>query len=80
MGILCAGLGLESAGLAGIVLGAVVIGNKGGGCVQRLLGKTQGVGTHVGDKTNTALTADLNALIKLLGDGHGASGGHAEAA
>ena len=38
----------------------------------------QGVGTHISDKAHGALALNVNALVKLLGDGHGAPGGHGE--
>ena len=46
----------------------------------RLHGDAQRVGTHVGDKAHRSLAGDVHALIQLLGDGHGAAGGHIQLA
>ena len=70
----------EMAGLAGIVGRAVAIGDKITRCGQRLLGQAQGVGTHIGDETDGALAADVDALIELLRNGHRAARRHIELA
>ena len=80
MGVLGPCLGFEAAGLAGDVLAAIALGDKGSCRGQGLVGKAQGVGSHVGNQTDAAPAADLHALIELLGDGHGAPGRHAQAA
>ena len=78
VGVLSAGLGLEGAGGLRIELGAVVVDDIGLGRLQRIVREPQGVGTHIGDKTNGALTGDVDALVELLGDGHGAAGSHVQ--
>ena len=80
MGILGAALGLEVPGGGGVVLRAIPVVDKilGGG--QGLLRQTEGVGTHIGDQTHCALAGDVDALVQLLGDGHGAGGGHVQLA
>ena len=78
VGVLSAGLGLKGAGGLRIELGAVVVDDIGLGGLQRVVREPQGVGTHIGDETDRALTGDVDALIELLGDGHGAAGGHVQ--
>ena len=80
MGVLGAGLGLELAGLAGVIVLAVAALDKAPGGGGGLVGQAQGVGTHIGDQTHGALPGDVNALVELLGDGHGAAGGHVQLA
>ena len=70
----------EMAGLAGIVGRAVAIGDKITRSGQRLLGQSQGVGTHIGDEADGALAADVDALIELLRNGHRAARRHIELA
>ena len=78
--VLRAALGFEAAGLSRAVICAIAGGNKTARGSQRLVGKAQGVGAHVGYKAHAALPGYLHALIKLLGNGHGAARCHAEAA
>ena len=80
MRVLRAGLGLEVPGRAGVILRAVVPDDEVLRSCKRFLGETEGVGTHIGDKADAAVPAYLNALIELLGDGHGAARGHAQPA
>ena len=78
MGVLGAGLGLVAVGLGVIV--TVAAGDEGLGRGQGLLADPQGVGTHIGDEAHGALALDVHALVQLLGDGHGAAGGHVQLA
>ena len=81
MGVLGAGLGLIVVGsLGGIVLLTVAAHDKllSGG--NGLFADAERVGTHIGDQTHGALAFNIHALVKLLGNGHGAAGGHAELA
>ena len=78
--ILRAGLGLEMAGCCRAVALSVARCDIRARRAERLVRKTQRVGTHVGDETHAALSAYLHALIELLRDGHGAARRHAEAA
>ena len=80
VGVLRARLGLEAARLAGIIALAIAGDDIVARGVQRLLAQTQGVGTHIGDETHAAVTGYFDALIELLGDGHGALGRHVQAA
>ena len=76
VGVLGIGLGLIAVGFGvGVPVAAQ---DKALGLRQGLLGKAQGVGTHIGDKAHGALPGDVHALIELLGDGHGPPGGHAQ--
>ncbi len=78
MGVLGAALGLEPPGLFRVILLAVAALDKGSCRRQRLLRQPQGIGTHIGDKAHRAHALDVNALIELLGDGHGALGDHVQ--
>ena len=78
VGVLSAGLGLEGAGGLRIKFRAIVVDDIGLGSLQRIVREPQGVGTHIGDKTDCALTGDVDALVELLGDGHGAAGSHVQ--
>ena len=78
MGVLRVGLGLVVPGLGGIVVLAVPAKNKVLGGGQRLLADTQGVGSHIGNQTHRSLARNIHTFIELLGDGHGAPGGHAQ--
>ena len=79
MGILRFLAGLEIPGLGGIILAAVIAddvilcGGDGFG------GNSEGVGTHIGDETDAALSRYVDAFIQLLGDGHGPPRGHIQA-
>ena len=57
-------------------LRAVFLPNQLAHFGQRFIGNAGGVGTHVGDQTNRALVAEIDAFIQPLGDHHGAL--HAE--
>ena len=72
-----AGLGLVLTRPLGVFL-AVNGLNDLLGIAQRLLGKVHRVGAHVGDKALALATAEIHALVELLGDLHGAAGGEAE--
>ena len=76
MGVLGPGLGLILAEGVGPVGGAVAAVDERTGGYLGLMGDAQRIGTHIGNKTHGALAAELHALIQLLGDGHGAAGGH----
>ena len=80
VGVLGVALGLVVAGLGRIVLPAVAVLDKALGRGNGLLGQAEGVGTHIGDQTHRSLSSDVHALIELLGDGHGAGGGHIQLA
>ena len=80
VGILSVALGLVVPGLGRVVLPAVAVLNKTLGRGDGLLRQAEGVGTHIGDQTHCALAGDVHALIELLGDGHGAGGGHVQLA
>ena len=74
MTVLCARAGFEKAGLCGQIFIAVGIADIGLRVGDRVVGDTQGVGTHVGDQTDRADALELNALVQLLRDLHGAAG------
>ena len=78
VGVLRPGLGLILPGGGGTVACAVAPGDEAAGRRLRLVGDPQGVGTHIGDQTHGTLAGDVHALIQLLGDGHGAPGGHVQ--
>ena len=80
MRVLRAGLGLICARLAGVVLRAVVLDNKGLCSGERLVGQALRIGTHIGDETDRAAVSDVHALIELLRNRHGAPRRHAQAA
>ena len=76
VGILSAGFGLEYVVGAIVIVLSVTVCDKVCRRIHRLIGKAQGVGTHIGDQTQSALTGHVNTFIQLLGDGHGALGSH----
>ena len=78
VGVLGVALGLVVPGLGGIILFSVAALNKALGGGDGLLGQPQGVGTHVGNEAHGALAGDVHALVQLLGNGHGAGGGHVQ--
>ncbi len=80
MRILRAGLGFKMPRLIRAVILAVFSLYKAACCSESLVGKTQRVGSHVGDKADAALVRNFHALIELLGDCHCALRRHAEAA
>ena len=71
VGVLSARLGLEYVVLAVIILASVAAADKSGGGVHSLVGKPQGVGTHIGNQTGGAFPCHVHAFIQLLGDHHG---------
>ena len=76
VGILRPTLGLILTGLGGIVALAVALHDKVL-CRRLRLGRdAERVGTHVGNQTHRAHACNVHAFIELLGDGHGAAGGH----
>ena len=77
--VLCAGLGLIRARLAGVVLRAVMLDDEGLRGGERLIGQALRIGTHIGDETDRAAVGDVHALIELLRDRHGAPRRHAQA-
>ena len=80
VGVLRPGLRLVGAGGRGVIALSVA-GADHGLCLRlRLGGDTQRVGTHIGDETHRTLAGDVHALIELLGNGHGAAGGHIQLA
>ena len=79
MGVLGTGLGLIVVGsLGGIVLLTVAAHDKFLSGGNGLFADAERVGTHVGDQAHGALPLNVHALIELLGDGHGAAGGHGQ--
>ena len=78
VGILGTGLGLEYMELTIIIVFTVAVTDEVGSCCHSLIGKTQRVGTHIGDQTQSALACHIHAFIKLLGNGHGTLGGEAQ--
>ena len=80
VGILCPRLRLVLAGCIRIVRVTVARADQLLRLRLRLVGNTQGVGTHIGDQTHGALAGNVHALIELLGDGHGAAGCHVQLA
>ena len=78
--VLRARLGLVNARLAGIVVLAVAAADKAGGGGGRLVGESQRVGTHIGDQTGKTVLTQLDALIQLLRDAHGAARRHVQLA
>ena len=73
-------LGLEHARLAGVVLVPIAAADKAGGGSGGLVGQAQRVGTHISDQTGQSELAQLDALVQLLRDAHGAARGHVELA
>ena len=77
--VLCAGLGLIRARLAGVVLRAVMLDDEGLRGGERLIGQALRIGTHIGDEADRAAVGNVHALIELLRDRHGAPRRHAQA-
>ena len=76
VGILGTGLGLEHMELA-IVIGRSITGlDKVGSRCHCFITQTQGVGTHIGDQTESSLTGHIYTFIQLLGNSHSLLGGH----
>ena len=63
---------INAAGRGQIVLGIVGFNIIFGGLL-RLFGDAQRVGSHVGDQTDRAVALELDALVQLLRDLHGAT-------
>ena len=80
MRVLSAGFCLIHTEGAVIILLAVMLDNVILCGHERLVGQAQRVGSHIGYKADGAEALNVDALIKLLGDGHGAAGRHAEPA
>ena len=78
--VLRVSLGLEHARPAGIIFRAVAAADKARRRGGRLVREAQRVGTHVGDQTGQAVFAQLDALVQLLRNAHGAARGHVELA
>ena len=78
--VLRARLGLVNARLAGIVVLAVAALDEACRSSGRLVSQTERVGTHIGDQTGKAVLAQLDALIQLLRDAHGAARRHVQLA
>ena len=80
MGILCTGLGLILPGDGGHIALAIAATDEIARIVLCLIADAQRIGTHIGDKTDGALTGNIHTFIQLLGDGHGAARGHIQLA
>ena len=80
MRVLRARFGLVGARLAGIVVLAVAALDEACRSSGRLVSQTERVGTHIGDQTGKAVLAQLDALIQLLRDAHGAARRHVQLA
>ena len=80
VGILRPGLGLENVVLSIIIGITVAVFDKPCGSIHGLVGKAQGVGTHVGDEPCGPLACHVHAFVQLLGDHHGLLGGKAQLA
>ena len=79
MGILCILIGAVEIRLCRYEIVSVFPADEIPDCIERYPGKTGGIGTHIGDKTDRA-GADANTFIKLLGNHHGLAGGEAQLA
>ena len=80
MCVLRVALGLEHTRLARIIFLAVAAADETGGSGGSLVGQTERVGTHIGDKTGQAVLAQLDAFIQLLRDAHRAARRHVQLA
>ena len=78
--VLRVALGLEHTRLARIIFLAVAAADETGGSGGSLVGQTERVGTHIGDKTGQAVLAQLDAFIQLLRDAHRAARRHVQLA
>src|SRR6185436_14520111 len=65
-------LAAELARLLGHVIRAQLGADPRPHLPDRFAGEARRVGTHVGDETHAARGAEGDALVELLGDGHGA--------
>ena len=61
------------------VVVAVLVGDEPAHLLHRLAGQYHGIGSHVGDQAHAG-AVDLDALVKLLGNTHGALGAETELA
>ena len=78
VGILGTGFGFEGME-ASIVVGSTIPAfDKAFRRSHSLVAEPQGVGTHIGDQTQGAFPFHIHAFIQLLGNGHGALGGHVQ--
>ena len=80
VGILRIGLCLEHMELAVVIFLAVAPLDKISGSSHRLVGKTQRVGTHIGNQTRGTFTGHVHTFIQLLGNRHGLLGCKAQLA
>ena len=80
VGILGTGLGFIHMEGAVVIVLPIAAADKIGGGGHGLVGKPQGVGTHVGNQAQGTLALHVHALIELLGNHHGPLGGHAQLA
>src|SRR2546422_5632824 len=71
---------LEDVQGGGQVLAPEPLADELPGFFGRLTGDSGGVGAHVGDQPGRPLLADVHALVKLLGQGHGLLGAEAQLA
>ena len=72
VGVLCALLGLIGSGLVRQVVGAEPLGDKFSQFLHGLIADAGRVGAHVGNQTDRALFAQLDAFIEPLRQRHGA--------
>ena len=63
-----------------IIAFAIAPADEIGSILHGFIGKTQRVGTHIGDQTQRALAGHIHTFIQLLGNGHGALGGETQLA
>ena len=79
MGILGVLLGLICSRLRRQIVCAVFSGHIVCGCLLRLCGDTQAVGTHIGNQTDCTQSVDIHAFVQFLCHLHGALGLKAQA-
>ena len=78
VGILSVALGLEGMETSVIIAIAIAMADKVRRGGHGLFGKPQGVGTHIGDKTQRALAGHIHAFVQLLSHHHGLLGSEAQ--
>ena len=61
-----------------VVLVPVAPPDEAGGVRERLAAEAHGVGAHIGDQAFPVAPAQVDPLVELLGERHGAPGGHAQ--
>ena len=66
--------------VSGTILRAEALADQSANFVERVVGDARRIGTHVGDKTDRAFLAELDAFIQLLREHHGALDAEAELA